>query len=793
MFDFLRNHQVDMMIGLSSICAIIALFTAISKTMSKSRKIALLMMQISSAIWLTADRIAYIYHGVPGIEGYWAVKISNFLVFTFINVVLLSVSLYIGDVISDEGSMDHTPTALRIAEALSVIAICLVVLSQFTGLYYTFDENNAYHRSRFYTVSYVFPYLVLMLQLVVMFKYRKRFRKIIATSVILFDAVSLLASLIQLIAYGISLMDMAAVAMVIGLYIFALIDMNERVAQANEIVVNQLKNEQQSMKNLFEQTVTSLVEAIDAKDNNTCNHSVRVAEYAKEIARLSGMDEKKCNDVYYAALVHDVGKIGIKDEVVQKDMGLSKEEDEIMKEHTRIGDKILSTISEFPFLSIGAKFHHERYDGKGYPSGLVSDEIPDIARVIAVADRYDELTSNMSYREPLPQSTVREEILKDSGNSLDPKYAEIMVNMIDKDTSYLMREEDDDGNSIDHYDLTKIKSMHFEEYKDNITDGVHITDHMTKISFNIKSDTGFDEKISMPSIILFDSFDSCVHKDDRNIRILNYLEYAEIWLDGKTISTAARNIKTDITDAGAASQICEIEAVRVKDHVRIRIRNADKKVDVIVALQDAVRYAYIGITGEHCTIFNVKVEVNDETVDDNYIPRIAEEKNYINQLEGDIPNVQINGYRASASKAIPVHDGMKLRFYTRSLPTANLIWHCAYILLFSADDEKQDGVNYKEYACIRIDGEDATKEKIAENELEVYKDDEFCGWDNWKAKNKKGFECEVLFGRKKNRIIMSTKNAGISVKCTTIIPPEDKNVLLALTGDQCTLTNILVF
>ncbi|WP_044912655.1 HD domain-containing phosphohydrolase [Butyrivibrio sp. WCE2006] len=792
MFDFLRNHQVDLMLGLSSICGIIALFTFISKAMPRRRKYALLQMEIGSAIWLWADRVAYLYHGIPGTYGYWMVRISNFLVFVLINVVLLSVSLYIEDVLLNEGEIEKPPIILNITKLLSVIAICLVVISQFTGIYYTFDENNIYTRSPYYFISYVFPYFVLIIQLATLVRYRKRLRGKIALSVFLFDVVSLTASMIQLFAYGVSLVDMAAVVMVIGLYIFALLDMNERVERANQIEINQLKVEQQNLKHLFEQTVTALATAIDAKDNFTRGHSLRVAEYAREIARLSGMDEKKCDEVYFAALVHDVGKIGIKDDIIQKDSNLSDEEYEIKKKHTEIGGEILSSISEFPFLSIGAKYHHERFDGKGYPSGLSGTDIPDIARIVAVADSYDDLTSGRSYRDPLPQSTVREEIVKGQGTLFDPEYARIMVNMIDKDTEYMMREKEENINSTDHTDLSKVTEMRFEEYKNSVSDGLQITDHKTKISFKINSDLGYESRFAMPSIILFDSFDGCVHNDDRNIRVLNYIEYGEIWLDGNTICTAARDIKSTISESGSFSPKCEIEAVRIKDHVRIKIRNQNKRIDVIVALLDAVRFAYIGITGEHCKIQNITVEQDKEAVLEDYIPRIAQEVNYINNLQGDIPNVQINGYRSDITKPLPVRDGMRISFFTKSLPSANLIWHCAYVLLFSADDEKQDGTNYREFACIRIDGEDATKVKTASNELVVRKDAEFESWDVWKERNKKGFPCEITFKRRKNKITMVTSNAGISIKNTTIIPDNEKNILVALTGDQCTLTNIIV-
>ena len=105
-----------------------------------------------------------------------------------------------------------------------------------------------------------------------------------------------------------------------------------------------------------------------------------------------------------------------------------------------MGSQILENIKEMPSLATGARWHHERYSGGGYPDGLVGEEIPEAARIIAVADAYDAMTSHRSYRDVLPQSRVREEFIKCSGTQFDPRFAEIMVKMIDEDTEYVMRE-----------------------------------------------------------------------------------------------------------------------------------------------------------------------------------------------------------------------------------------------------------------------------------------------------------------------------------------------------------------
>ncbi len=197
-------------------------------------------------------------------------------------------------------------------------------------------------------------------------------------------------------------------------------------------------------ENLFLHVVESLADAIDAKDNYTNGHSGRVADYSKEIAERYGYDQKRQEKIFMMGLLHDVGKIGVPDEVINKPGRLTEEEFAKIKKHPSIGGKILSNIREMPELASGAKWHHERFDGSGYPEGLSGDDIPEEARIIAVADAYDAMTSNRSYRGSLPQETVRREIEKGKGSQFDPKFADIMLEMIDDDKEYLMRDKPSD-------------------------------------------------------------------------------------------------------------------------------------------------------------------------------------------------------------------------------------------------------------------------------------------------------------------------------------------------------------
>ena len=191
------------------------------------------------------------------------------------------------------------------------------------------------------------------------------------------------------------------------------------------------------------ETAQALATAIDAKDAYTHGHSTRVAEYARIIAQKAGKSEAECHDIYLAALMHDVGKIGVPNNIINKKGKLTEEEFRVIKTHPVIGKQILKNITQSPHISEGAYSHHERYDGNGYPEGLAAKDIPDVARIIAVADAYDAMSSNRSYRMLLAQELVRKEIENGSGTQFDPEYAKIILEMIDADKDYQMKEKTD--------------------------------------------------------------------------------------------------------------------------------------------------------------------------------------------------------------------------------------------------------------------------------------------------------------------------------------------------------------
>lgn len=202
----------------------------------------------------------------------------------------------------------------------------------------------------------------------------------------------------------------------------------------------ELEQKKNEVSALLDQTILALSSAVDAKDRYTSGHSKRVAEYARAIARRMGKNEDEVLEIYYAGLLHDVGKIRVPDDIINKPGKLTDEEFNYIKLHPVAGHHILKEISGNRRFSEGARFHHERFDGKGYPNGLVGKNIPEIARIIGVADAYDAMASDRSYRNALPQNVVREEIEKGRGTQFDPEIADVMLKLIDEDKNYTMRQ-----------------------------------------------------------------------------------------------------------------------------------------------------------------------------------------------------------------------------------------------------------------------------------------------------------------------------------------------------------------
>ena len=183
-------------------------------------------------------------------------------------------------------------------------------------------------------------------------------------------------------------------------------------------------------KHITLESIQAIARTIDAKDEYTNGHSTRVGYYSRIIAENLGMSKDELDNMYYIALLHDIGKIAIPDKILNKPGKLTDEEFVIMKSHTLRGAKILKGISTIPHIIEGAKSHHERWDGRGYPEGLKGEEIPYVARIICCADCIDAMATRRVYKEPIPIEEIAKEFERCSGTNFDPDIAKVVINMI---------------------------------------------------------------------------------------------------------------------------------------------------------------------------------------------------------------------------------------------------------------------------------------------------------------------------------------------------------------------------
>ena len=196
----------------------------------------------------------------------------------------------------------------------------------------------------------------------------------------------------------------------------------------------------EKLERLTMQMMYTLSETIDAKDRYTSGHSARVARYSKMLAQKKGLSAEKCQQIFMMGILHDIGKVGVSSKIINKTSKLTDQEFAQMKTHPAIGSSILEKVSLLPELKTGARWHHERIDGRGYPDGLHGDKIPLEAKIIAVADAYDAMTSSRSYRKPMEQAAVREQLVKGMGTQFDREIAGLMVELIDDDKRYILHE-----------------------------------------------------------------------------------------------------------------------------------------------------------------------------------------------------------------------------------------------------------------------------------------------------------------------------------------------------------------
>ena len=753
MFEFIRNHQMNMMLVLTAICTIMAFMLLITRFLPKRRKWILIILELIAAGLIGFDRLTYIYNGDTSEFGYVMARVSNFFVFSFTAGIVLIFNYYLEDILSSLNikTIFKRLTIVRIA---TIVEILLVVVNLYTGMYYSFTDDNVYFRGSFFLICYIVPIFGPIIQLSVILRYRKSFSRFIYYAMIIYIIVPIIVGIIQIFTYGLSIVNMAIVFSSIIMYFFTYLDINDEVMRAHKLELYALKAEQRMMKDLFGQTAEAFAKAVEACDEKTKGIARKNAELAKKIAEECGKSFEECEEVYYAALLHKVAS-----------------------------EEILASIKDYPYLAETSRYCTERYDGKSNKSDLKGETLPVISRIVAVADAWCFYTGDNKENKVLPNVVIREEFIKEAGARFDPVFAKVMIHLMDVQTlSYISERED------------KLETeISCGTYREKVSLGIPVENKISKISFKCEGvENGSDTQFSAPSLVIFDSFDKHVYNTEEMIESYRYVEYGELWFDGHSICTNARNIEVKVTDKNAKSSdsFYTITCGRYEDHMKLELESESKTVSVIVALSDSSKSVYIGLTGENCRLSQIKVEQTGKQYDKNDIPRISDKVSYIERLEADVPNIQINSPCSVYTNGFKLKESVTLAFHSMSFPESSFVWHCPSIVLFYSEDGTVGGKGYREYAFIKLDGEENGSNDFAENQIIMEKKEAFHDWNEWKVFNKAGFDCEIELQKKDNTVILHTENYGISIENITKIKGDNTEVYAALTGDQCALTDI---
>lgn len=346
---------------------------------------------------------------------------------------------------------------------LGLYGISLIV-NNWAGFYFFISDEFKYSQGPAYLLVNLLSILYIVESAVIFVMKREKYNSKQFLSTILFYTIFFASFGMQLFAFPKVLLSDFGTALGSLMVFFSietpdyaklmatLNELNELKASLEIQVSNrthELDEEKKSYEELTLETLSSLASVIDAKDHYTNGHSFRVAAYSKGIAEELGLSFQECEQIYFAGLIHDVGKIGINESILTKPGKLSNDEYEIIRSHSQLGGDILKGIKQFPVFEQVARSHHERFDGNGYPDKLKGKNIPLAARIVTVADTFDAMTSDRSYRKALSDEVAIKELNDYKGTQFDPELVDIFLKVYNKYEDSIRNHIDDLSSGID--------------------------------------------------------------------------------------------------------------------------------------------------------------------------------------------------------------------------------------------------------------------------------------------------------------------------------------------------------
>lgn len=316
------------------------------------------------------------------------------------------------------------PRWVTLPKIIFAVSTTLSVASLWFNLYFHIDEDGRYVRGPLFPVSILISLVIYCCLIILMFQYRKLLTKTDMMFMSSFYILPLIAEVLQIRFLG---YDFLCIGVTVGLMLVFI-----RILVAHTAKLSEEKALLQA--DYANQTLAMLANAIDAKDPYTKGHASRVAIYSALIAGELGWSEEQIKDLRFAAMLHDIGKIGIPDCILNKPSRLTDIEYGIIKTHTTLGAGILKGKNVTSLAEKVAMHHHERYDGHGYPTGLAGTDIPLEARLVCIADSYDAMSSKRVYRSSLTPEYIRNELVRGRGTQFDPELLDTFLKLLDEGT-----------------------------------------------------------------------------------------------------------------------------------------------------------------------------------------------------------------------------------------------------------------------------------------------------------------------------------------------------------------------
>jgi len=609
------------------ICSAIAIpaFLAMNKTIPASIKKRLYELTILFVAEGAESYLDHVFSSVPD-SRYELIRMT----LSAIGYCLRPLMLYVVLLIMTRNSKKKYISFLLFIPTL--ITIIVSILAFFTDRVFTYTEKNTFNGGPLRYVFFVMLMVYFVLILAINIINRKQDSR---ETVLLFGVIMLLVidMIVELAVYDTSVHSfIMPLAVTFYLMHFLSAFHEEEVIDINK---HYSETEEHRTRQMLDQAIETLAYTIDAKDRYTKGHSFRVAKYSRQIAKMQSKSDEECRKIYLAGLLHDIGKISVRDEIINKNGKLTKEEFEQIKKHPKKGGKILEKMMDFPFLQEGALYHHERYDGTGYPEGLKGEAIPEIARIIAVADAYDAMTSYRSYRNVMDQAMVKQEIWIGSGTQFDPFFAKIMISLIDADLNYDMREKPDYLDEIIFDDLGEEVVWKYEptvivdenqvmqetsvatlgEFTmcvnnwANPTKPVAVNNEIHTFCFKSTTKTDVELVWYAPTVIVFSSEDGTIGGSEYD-ELGVFVSGGYSWKVGSSIDESIRVTKTENfrnydqwIQRNKTGMEYRASVVRYGSLVNIKIENDLLIVEgELILPNDFEKNIYFAITGERCYI-----------------------------------------------------------------------------------------------------------------------------------------------------------------------------------------------